>query len=76
MKCNTCDTEKECYSTLYNNNYHNNDGYYILAHYGSKHDMQRFALKLNKYKTGEICDDCIGKFIENGCAWMIEDGVW
>ena len=76
MKCNTCDTEKECYATLYHNNYYNNGEYYILAHYGSKHDMQRFALKSNKYKTGEICDDCIDKYITEGKAWVIEDGVW
>ena len=82
MKCNTCDTEFEdmtgheqasgCASTLYVKD----SDFYILAHYGSKHDMQRFALKLNKYKTGNICDSCIDQYIKEGKAWMIEDGVW
>jgi len=82
MKCNNCNMEFEdisgrnqaggCAATLYLL-----DGnYYVLAHYGSKHDMQRFALKMDKYKTGNICDDCIDKLIENGKAWVIEDGVW
>ena len=82
MKCNTCNTEfapmygdnqaSRCASTLYMK-----DGdYYILAQYGSVHDMQRFALKSDKYETGNICDDCIDELIEHGKAWVIEDGVW
>lgn len=72
MKCNTCDTHVDCNATLYVNE----SNFYILAHYGSKHDMQRFALKLDKYKTGNICDECIDKLIKDGKAWVIEDGVW
>jgi hypothetical protein len=53
-----------------------NGDFYIIAQYGSFYDMQKFALKKDKYKTGNICDDCIGKLIENGRAWVIEDGVW
>jgi hypothetical protein len=82
MKCNTCNSEFKditgsnqgigCAASLYLK-----DGdYYILAHYGSKHDMQRFALKTDKYETGNVCDDCIDKLIEHGKAWVIEDGVW
>ena len=50
--------------------------YYILAHYGSMYDMQRYALKTDKYEVGEICDDCIKNYIETGHAHLIEDGVW
>ena len=84
MKCNTCNTHFDpitdledynqasgCAATLYSNS-----GYYILAHYGSAYDMQRYALKGDKYNTGNICDVCIGKFITEGKAWLIEDGVW
>lgn len=83
MKCNTCDTE--FYSAIKKNGqthgcaatlYLMNGDYYILAQYGSFYDMQKFALKRDKYNTGNVCDDCIRKLIENGCAWMIEDGVW
>jgi hypothetical protein len=87
MNCNTCDIEFEpiefmpensnqadgCAATLYLY-----DGtYYILAHYGSKYDMQRYALKkVSKYVTGNICDKCIERFINAGAASLIEDGVW
>ena len=85
MKCDTCDTEyqvmpgfedynqaPECAATLYLK-----DGdYYILANYGSAYDMQRYVLKRDKYEVGVICDDCIKKYIENGNAHLIEDGVW
>lgn len=85
MKCDTCDTEyhampgfedynqaSECSATLYLK-----DGiYYILAHYGSVYDMQRYALKRDKYEVGTICDSCIKKYIDSGNAQLIEDGVW
>ena len=84
MKCNTCD--QEFYSSTKQNMEHThgcaatlylmNGDFYIIAQYGSSYDMQKFALKKDKYKTGNICDDCIGKLIEDGRAWMIEDGVW
>lgn len=70
-KCSSCDNN-DCAATLYLSG----GDYFILAHYGSKHDMQRFALKKDKYETGIICDACIDKLIENGRAWVIEDGVW
>lgn len=83
MKCNTCNTEFEsyfddtdqangCAATLYLMN----GDFYILASYGSNYDMQRYALKCDKYKTGNICDECIKKYIEAGNAHLIEDGVW
>jgi hypothetical protein len=53
-----------------------NGDFYIIAQYGSFYDMQKFALKADKYKTGNICDDCIDKLIKCGKAWVIEDGVW
>lgn len=83
MKCNTCD--QEYYSFANGNNqahgcaatlYLMNGDFYILASYGSHYDMQRYALKRDKYKTGNICDDCIKKYIETGKAHLIEDGVW
>ena len=82
MKCNICNTKFHditgrnqamgCAATLYMNE----GDYYILAHYGSSRDMQRFALKSDKYETGNICDVCIDQLIKNGEAWVIEDGVW
>lgn len=80
MKCNTCKTEYKdmdymadgCAATLYLHGGNN----YILAQYGSAYDMQRFALKRDKYEVGVICDDCIKRYIENGNAHLIEDGVW
>ena len=85
MKCNTCNTEFKampyldetdqangCAATLYLRE----GTYYILAHYGSKYDMQRYALKKGIYEVGSICDDCIEKLINNGIAALIEDGVW
>lgn len=82
MKCNTCDTEfvdmtghdqgNGCAASLYLHN----GTHYILAHYGSRFDMQRYALKRGQYKTGNICDECIDKYIKNGNAHLIEDGVW
>lgn len=50
--------------------------HYILAHYGSKYDMQRYALRRGLYETGNICDRCIENYINMGMASMIEDGVW
>lgn len=80
MKCNTCNTEYKvtdylcdgCAASLY---LHGGD-YYILAHYGSSYDMQRYALKRDKYEVGMICDNCIGDLINRGHAQLIEDGVW
>lgn len=62
-----------CAATLYLR-----DGqYYILAHYGSRFDMQRYALKTGgSYDVGHICDDCINRYINEGKASLIEDGVW
>lgn len=85
MKCDTCSTEftpmpmmedtnqaSGCAATLYLK-----DGcHYIIAYYGSVYDMQRYALRHDKYEVGHICDDCIKKYIENGNAHLIEDGVW
>lgn len=84
MKCNTCNIEFKsyfddndqadgCAATLYLK-----DGtYYILGHYGSNlYDMQRYALRHDKYETGNICDACITKLIDHGNAQLIEDGVW
>lgn len=50
--------------------------FYILAHYGSRFDMQRYALKQGHYEVGNICDDCINTLINEGTASLIEDGVW
>jgi hypothetical protein len=85
MKCETCSTEfvpityledynqaSGCAATLYLSK----GNHYILAHYGSAYDMQRYALKRDKYETGDICDVCIKKYIECCNAHLIEDGVW
>lgn len=85
MKCDTCNTkytpipqceETEqavgCSATLY---YLDND-HYIVGHYGSRFDMRKYALKPNKYKVGNICDECIQKFLNTGEAYLIEDGIW
>lgn len=87
MKCNTCKTEFEpidfmpehsnqadgCAATLYLHS----GTHYILAHYGSRYDMQRYALKRGHYyETGNVCDDCIKKYINDGKAILVEDGVW
>ncbi len=85
MKCETCkrvytpmpgleDTEQAsgCAATLYLKD----RSFYILAHYGSRFDMQRYSLKLGHYEIGHICDDCINIFINEGRANLIEDGVW
>jgi hypothetical protein len=62
-----------CAATLYLNQ----GVHYILAHYGSAYDMQRYALKRGfPYETGNICDNCINNFINDGKAGLIEDGVW
>lgn len=75
MKCNTCNTEylsDGCAATLYLSG----SEYYILAHYGSAYDMQRYVLKRDKYEVGDICDACIKNYIDSGNAHLIEDGVW
>ena len=85
MKCDTCNTDftpetffedtdqaHGCAASLYLLG----GQYYILAHYGSKFDMQRFSLKKGSYETGNVCDECIDKMINTGVANMIEDGVW
>jgi len=85
MKCNTCNTEfvpfpmmdsqaAGCAASLYLKD----KDYYILGHYGSmQYDMQRYILKKNNhYHTGNICDDCISKLVNEGSASLIEDGVW
>lgn len=85
MKCNTCNTDYAsstifeetnqadgCAATLYLLK----EGFYILAHYGSRYDMQRFSLKKGGYEIGNICDNCINKLINEGKASLIEDGVW
>jgi hypothetical protein len=85
MQCNTCKKEFNPIPML--EEYHQADGcsatlylhegtYYILAHYGSKYDMQRYALKKDIYEVGNICDRCIENLINMGSASMIEDGVW
>jgi hypothetical protein len=86
MLCNTCDTEYTAMPGLEDTEqadgcsaslYLHEGTYYILAHYGSKYDMQRYALKkVSKYVTGNICDKCIERFINAGAASLIEDGVW
>lgn len=50
--------------------------HYILAHYGSRYDMQRYALTNGHYEKGHVCDECIGQFINEGKAHLNEDGVW
>lgn len=70
--CNTCNESKECSATLYLRE----GTYFILAQYGSRYDMQLFALKRGHHQIGTICDDCIEKLINAGTATMIEDGVW
>lgn len=50
--------------------------YYILGFYGSRYDMQRYALKRGQYETGHVCDTCIEGMIKDGKAHMIEDGIW
>jgi hypothetical protein len=72
MKCHTCDETKECSAILYAHS----GTYYILGQYGSRFDMQRYALKRGQYATGNICDDCTEKYINEGKAQLIEDGVW
>lgn len=85
MKCYTCNTEYKaipyleetdqangCAATLYLHG----GTHYILAHYGSRYDMQRYALKRGTYEVGNICDTCINNLINEGVASMIEDGVW
>lgn len=85
MNCNTCKTEYEpmenfekyeqaagCAATLYLYE----GTYYILAHYGSCFDMQRYVLRKDKYEVGHICDNCIKKYIDADRAQLIEDGVW
>lgn len=86
MKCETCKTEYKpmqgledtdqasgCAATLYLHG----GVHYILAHYGSRFDMQRYALKRAfPYETGNICDTCINNYINEGKAGLIEDGVW
>lgn len=75
MNCKTCNIEylsDRCAATLYLLA----GTYYILAHYGSAYDMQRYALKRDKYEVGDICDDCIRNYIDRGNAHLIEDGVW
>jgi len=84
MKCNTCHSfytefnevpgqAADCSASLYLKDGH----YYILAHYGSRYDMQRFALaEGDKYDIGNICDDCIEKYLDSNKAHLIEDGVW
>lgn len=85
MKCNTCNSEFIPITDLENCNqasvcaatlYLSQGNYYIIAHYGSVYDMQRYALKVDKYEVGDICDDCIKNYIECGNAHLIEDGVW
>lgn len=72
MKCDTCNNETDCDATLYLHN----GTYYILAQYGSRFDMQRYALKRGQYEAGHVCDVCINKFITDGKASLVEDGVW
>lgn len=72
MKCNTCNSCEDCSACLYLHG----GSYYILGQYGSCYDMQRYALKRDKYEVGDICDVCIKKYIESGHAHLIEDGVW
>lgn len=86
MKCYTCNTEYEPIGGMYE--YKQADGcaaslylkegtYYVIAYYGSRYDMQRYALKSGgMYKTGHICDNCINNLINEGVASLIEDGVW
>lgn len=85
MKCNTCnkiyevmtgfdkyDQANGCAATLYLHQ----DTYYILAHYGSRFDMQRYALRKGNYEIGNVCDNCIEQMINDECGHLIEDGVW
>lgn len=88
MKCHTCNTEFAAMPNFENTDqadgcagslYQIGRDYFILAHYGSRFDMQRYALKsmpVGTYKTGNVCDECINKYILSGDAHMIEDGVW
>lgn len=85
MKCNTCNTEYTpmpgleeydqadgCSATVYLKGGH----YYLLAHYGSRFDMQLYTLNGGMYDVGVICDNCINNLINEGMAHLIEDGVW
>jgi len=83
MKCKTCSQEYYSFSKATNQAhvcaatlYIMNGDFYILAHYGSAYDMQRYALKRDKYEVGVICDDCITNYIDRGNAHLVEDGVW
>lgn len=86
MKCNTCDTKFTPMPAFEDTNqadgcsaslYLHGGVHYILAHYGSRYDMQRYALKRGFfYETGHICDNCINIYINEGKAQLIEDGVW
>lgn len=85
MKCETCNTEftpmenfedynqaAGCAASLY---YHDGS-YFILAHYGSRYDMNRYLLNKDEYKEGDICDSCIESYISSGKARLWESGVW
>ena len=85
MKCSTCNTNFDPIPYLKDTNqasgcaaslYLKEGNYYILAHYGSAYDMQRYVLKRDKYEVGDICDTCIKNYIDHGNAHLIEDGVW
>jgi hypothetical protein len=72
MKCNTCKKEKDCHATVYLKA----GTYYTLGQYGSRYDMQLYAMKRGVYDIGHICDGCVEKYINEGKAQLIEDGVW
>lgn len=85
MKCNTCETNFVCMENFeeYNQasgcaaSLYNSDGhYFITGHYGSKYDMERYALKDDKYNVGNICDSCVTSLVESNKAYLIEHGVW
>jgi hypothetical protein len=71
MACNSC-SNNDCSASLYLKE----GSFYILGHYGSRYDMELYALKRATYSVGEICDDCVRQLINEGLAQKIEDGVW
>ena len=85
VRCKTCGKDFECLPHfedtkqaagcaallyIYDNHPH------IIAHYGSQYDMNHYTMTHGDYQAGDICDECITKYIDSGIARLIEKGVW
>ena len=71
MACNSCSNNDSSNSLFLKEG-----SFYILGQYGSRYDMELYALKRATYSIGDICDDCVRQLINEGVAQKIEDGVW